>query len=91
MLATSTVKADAGSNYDSYDTGGFSSCLWDCLQKCERLTLLILSNVLSAPFQEPVSPLVSPFTPHSLDTAQNKPDVFNKKPCRNKTVFFFLL
>ncbi|XP_068596959.1 tripartite motif-containing protein 66 [Brachionichthys hirsutus] len=30
----------------------------DCDQrKCERLTLLILSNVLSAPFQEPVSPL----------------------------------
>lgn len=30
-----------------------------CLQKCERLTLLILSNVLSSPFHEPVSPLVS--------------------------------
>ncbi|KAI3377931.1 hypothetical protein L3Q82_009060, partial [Scortum barcoo] len=27
------------------------------LRKCERLTLLILSNILSAPFQEPVSPL----------------------------------
>ncbi|XP_068587051.1 tripartite motif-containing protein 66 [Cebidichthys violaceus] len=26
-------------------------------RKCERLTLLILSNVLSAPFHEPVSPL----------------------------------
>ncbi|XP_030574072.1 tripartite motif-containing protein 66 isoform X2 [Archocentrus centrarchus] len=26
-------------------------------RKCERLTLLILSNILSAPFQEPVSPL----------------------------------
>ncbi|XP_068197077.1 tripartite motif-containing protein 66 [Antennarius striatus] len=25
-------------------------------RKCERLTLLVLSNVLSAPFQEPVSP-----------------------------------
>lgn len=30
-----------------------------CLQKCERLTLLIFSNILSAPFHEPVSPLVS--------------------------------
>uniref|UniRef100_UPI0037E987BC tripartite motif-containing protein 66 n=1 Tax=Semicossyphus pulcher TaxID=241346 RepID=UPI0037E987BC len=27
------------------------------LRKCERLTLLILSNILSAPFHEPVSPL----------------------------------
>ncbi|CAF99647.1 unnamed protein product [Tetraodon nigroviridis] len=27
-------------------------------RKCERLTLLILSNILSAPFHEPVSPLV---------------------------------
>lgn len=32
--------------------------LIDFLQKCERLTLLILSNILSAPFHEPVSPLV---------------------------------
>ncbi|XP_074523380.1 tripartite motif-containing protein 66 isoform X2 [Halichoeres trimaculatus] len=32
--------------------------LTECDQrKCERLTLLILSNILSAPFHEPVSPL----------------------------------
>ncbi|CAN9507109.1 unnamed protein product [Ophioblennius macclurei] len=33
---------------------GLSAC---DQRKCERLTLLILSNILSAPFQEPVSPL----------------------------------
>ncbi|KAM9860542.1 tripartite motif-containing protein 66 [Aulostomus maculatus] len=33
---------------------GLSAC---DQRKCERLTLLILSNVLSAPFHEPVSPL----------------------------------
>uniref|UniRef100_A0A3P9M5Y5 Tripartite motif-containing protein 66 n=1 Tax=Oryzias latipes TaxID=8090 RepID=A0A3P9M5Y5_ORYLA len=33
---------------------GLSAC---DQRKCERLTLLILSNILSAPFHEPVSPL----------------------------------
>ncbi|KAM7424191.1 hypothetical protein PAMA_000502 [Pampus argenteus] len=33
---------------------GLSAC---DLRKCERLTLLILSNILSTPFHEPVSPL----------------------------------
>lgn len=37
----------------------FNICSTLFLQKCERLTLLILSNILSTPFQEPVSPLVS--------------------------------
>uniref|UniRef100_A0A3P8VLP2 Tripartite motif containing 66 n=1 Tax=Cynoglossus semilaevis TaxID=244447 RepID=A0A3P8VLP2_CYNSE len=35
-------------------TYGLSPC---DQRKCERLTLLILSNILSAPFHEPVSPL----------------------------------
>uniref|UniRef100_A0A8C7S8M0 PHD-type domain-containing protein n=1 Tax=Oncorhynchus mykiss TaxID=8022 RepID=A0A8C7S8M0_ONCMY len=35
---------------------GLSAC---DQRKCERLTLLICSNMLSAPFHEPVSPLVS--------------------------------
>ncbi|XP_017297681.1 tripartite motif-containing protein 66 [Kryptolebias marmoratus] len=35
-------------------THGLSAC---DQRKCERLTLLILSNMLSAPFHEPVSPL----------------------------------
>lgn len=30
-----------------------------CLQKCEKLTMMILCNILSGPFHEPVSPLVS--------------------------------
>lgn len=33
-------------------------CVFIVLQKCEKLTLLIYSNILSAPFHEPVSPLV---------------------------------
>lgn len=30
------------------------------LQRCEKLTLLLYCHLLSAPFHEPVSPLVSP-------------------------------
>lgn len=44
-----------------------------CLQKCERLTLLILSNILSAPFHEPVSPLVR--NKHSVLSLEARPDV----------------
>lgn len=39
---------------DDATTPGLSAC---DQRKCERLTLLILSNMLSAPFHEPVSPL----------------------------------
>lgn len=37
-------------------------------QKCEKLTMSIACNILSAPFHEPVSPLVS----LSLDPSKNK-------------------
>ncbi|KAK2854001.1 hypothetical protein Q5P01_006662 [Channa striata] len=39
---------------DHTSAHGLSAC---DQRKCERLTLLILSNILSAPFHEPVSPL----------------------------------
>ncbi|KTF91034.1 hypothetical protein cypCar_00031853 [Cyprinus carpio] len=43
---------------DQMSTGSLPYGLSACDQrKCEKLTLLILSNILSAPFHEPVSPL----------------------------------
>ncbi|XP_052415943.1 tripartite motif-containing protein 66 isoform X1 [Carassius gibelio] len=43
---------------DQMSTGSLPPGLSACDQrKCEKLTLLILSNILSAPFHEPVSPL----------------------------------
>ncbi|KAL1271473.1 hypothetical protein QQF64_030489, partial [Cirrhinus molitorella] len=43
---------------DQMSTGSMPYGLSACDQrKCEKLTLLILSNILSAPFHEPVSPL----------------------------------
>lgn len=69
-----------------YDTGGLSPCLSACLQKCERLTLLILSNVLSAPFQEPVSPLVSLSAPHGSDTAQGDSNNNNNRSLQKQNL-----
>ncbi|KAM9817676.1 tripartite motif-containing protein 66 [Neosynchiropus ocellatus] len=42
------------SSWEHSSRSGLSAC---DQRKCERLTLLILSNILSAPFHEPVSPL----------------------------------
>lgn len=39
-----------------------------CLQRCEKLTLLLYCQILSAPFHEPVSPLVSPTTTNHLSS-----------------------
>ncbi|XP_076739195.1 tripartite motif-containing protein 66 isoform X1 [Maylandia zebra] len=47
-----------GDNERASGENASANLLSPCDQKkCERLTLLILSNILSAPFQEPVSPL----------------------------------
>lgn len=38
--------------------------VFSVIQRCEKLTLLLYSHTLSAPFHEPVSPLVSPTDLH---------------------------
>lgn len=53
-------------------------------RKCERLTLLILSNMLSAPFHEPVSPLARHYyqiikTPMDLSVIRAKLNKSNSK------------